>query len=100
MSRGSWNGTYDGRSETAYLIAKLTLPYTLAKTPSQELAEKSWPVETAVYIQREEVGERGEEGEEGRFFFWVGGFEVSVLGISFCKSETSATIHGDPLFLT
>ena len=30
--------TYDGRSETAYLVAKLVLSYTLAKAPSQELA--------------------------------------------------------------
>ena len=101
MPRGSRNGTYDGRSETAYLVAKLILTYTLAKSPSQELAENSWPVKTTVYIQREEVGERGEEGEEGKFFFFFWGeFEISVLGILFCKSETSATIHGDPLFLT
>ena len=47
-----------GRAETAYLVAKLILSYMLAKAPAQELAENSWPVEMAIYIQGEEGGER------------------------------------------
>jgi hypothetical protein len=56
----------------------------LAKSPSQELAENSWPVKTTVYIQREEVGERGEEGEEGKFFFFFFGVSLRLVCWAYC----------------
>lgn len=97
----SRSGTYDQRSETAYLVATLIILYILAKTPTQELAEKLLScINSAIHPFR---GRKGGEKEVKRererdFLGWE--FEVSVLGILCRKSLTSATNHGDPLFLT
>ena len=58
----SRNGTYDGQSETAYLVAKLILSYMLAKAPRGSLPKIRGPQSGSTYSveKREEIKGRGE----------------------------------------